>query len=252
MTNDKKIDYGNWVSRRLIYVPAGMVAICLGLSLLSRWFLIGAAVFAMLLIYFIYAYRKFSPRGGDVQSKVRELVVKFTDWDGKGKAIDIGCGNGALAIAIAKRYAGSQITGIDYWGQEWDYAREQCERNAAAEGTAGQLTFKKASALSLPFPDESFDLAVSNLVFHEVNDAKDKRQVIKEALRVVKKGGKFAFQDLFLMKKIYGEPEELTRLIKSWGVEKVEFVHTCDSDFIPGPLQLSFMLGAIGVIHGTK
>jgi ubiquinone/menaquinone biosynthesis C-methylase UbiE len=43
------------------------------------------------------------------------------------------------------------------------------------------VNFQKASASALRFEDESFDAAVSNLVFHKVGDAKDKRDVIKEA-----------------------------------------------------------------------
>ena len=79
--------------------------------------------------------------------------------------------------------------------------------------------FQKASASKLPFADGYFDAAVSNLCFHEVADAKDKREVIREALRVVKKGGKFAFQDLFLLKPVYGDMDALVATIKGWGVD---------------------------------
>jgi len=76
--------------------------------------------------------------------------------------------------------------------------------------------------------------------------------LINEALRVVKKGGWFAFQDLFLWKRVYGETGELLETIKSWGIETVEFVNTSDSDFIPRVLKLPFMLGTVGLLHGRK
>lgn len=104
----------------------------------------------------------------------------------------------------------------------------------------------------MPFDDEYFDAVVSNLVFHEVKDTADKREVIREALRVVKKGGKFAFQDLFLMKRIYGDTKDLIKTIRSWGVTKVKFVETRGSTFIPRSLKLPFMLGTIGIITGEK
>ena len=85
-----------------------------------------------------------------------------------------------------------------------------CERNAAIEGVSDRVTFQRGSAASLPFADEYFDAAVSNFVFHEVGGVKDKREVIREALRVLKKGGKFAFQDEFLIRKMYGDPDALT------------------------------------------
>jgi len=244
-------NYGNWVSKRLIYIPAVMTVICLALLFVSWFFLIGVVIFAVYLAYFAYAYRKFLP-GGEIQTKILDLVLKRTDWDGKGRAIDIGCGNGALGIKVAKMYQNARVTGIDYWGASWDYAKEICMKNAEVEGVVDRMEFQKASASSLPFADEYFDLAVSNFVFHEVNDAKDKRDVIKEALRVVRKGGKFVFQDLFLVKRIYGDADDLIKTIKSWGVENVEFINTSNESFIPKALKPPFMIGSIGIISGTK
>ncbi len=144
------------------------------------------------------------------------------------------------------------MTGIDYWGKKWDYSKSVCEHNARVEGVGDHLEFQKASASELPFPDESFDLAVSNLVFHEVSQVKDKRQLVREGLRVVKKGGHFAFQDPFLIEAYYGKPEQLLALVKSWGISQVEFVKTCDAPFIPRLLKLPFMVGKIGVLYGIK
>lgn len=117
---------------------------------------------------------------------------------------------------------------------------------------ADQTDFSKASAASLPFEDNYFDAVVSNFVFHEVRDSKDKREVIKEALRVVKKDGVFAFQDLFLVKSIYGEVDDLLATIRSWGIRNIEFVNTSTNSFIPRLLKLPFMVGSIGIIYGTK
>jgi ubiquinone/menaquinone biosynthesis C-methylase UbiE len=104
----------------------------------------------------------------------------------------------------------------------------------------------------LPFADGAFDVAVSNLTFHEVSDIKDKKDAIKEALRVVKKGGRFSFQDLFLWKTVYGEVDDLLETVRSWGIENVEFVNTSDSEFITKALKLPFMVGTIGILHGKK
>jgi ubiquinone/menaquinone biosynthesis C-methylase UbiE len=101
------------------------------------------------------------------------------------------------------------VIGVDYWGKQWAYAQGRCEKNAHREGVASRVGFQKASASALPFEEGRFDLVVSNLTFHEVEDTPDKRDVVHEALRVVKPGGQFVFQDLFLWKRIYGTPEEL-------------------------------------------
>ena len=249
---EAKVDYGNWVSKKLIYFPGLLAVAFLALSFFSYYFLIVALPFLIITAYFSYANYRFSPAGGDIQAKVREFVLDRLEWDGKGTALDIGCGNGALAIELAKRYPGAEITGIDYWEGKWDYSQAACEKNAAIEGVAGRTKFQKASAAELPFDDGAFDAAISNFVFHEVKDARNKKDVVKEALRVVKKGGHFAFQDLFPVKGLYGNIDEMLEEIKGWGVDDVRYVNTSNADFIPKPLKLPFMVGSIGIIYGRK
>jgi SAM-dependent methyltransferase len=249
---NKTPNYGNWVSSRIIYFPT-----MLGLMLLAAafpfWILaIPSLVCFAFAAYFVYARRLFSPKGGNVQNQIWDTVVSSLDWDGEGEALDIGCGNGALTNKVAKQFPNARAVGVDYWGAKWDYSKAACEANAKAEGVDNRVEFKKASASKLPFDDGYFDAAVSNLCFHEVADSKDKREVIREALRVVKKGGKFAFQDLFLLKQVYGDVDELVETIKGWGVTKVEFVDTRNAAFIPATLKLPFMVGRIGIIKGEK
>jgi SAM-dependent methyltransferase len=245
-------DYGNWVSTRIIYVFTilGMVLLA---TAFAFWILVIPSLVSLgVAAYFAYARYLFSPEGRNVQNQIWDTAVSHLDWNGEGKALDIGCGNGALTIKLAKHFPLTQVTGIDYWGERWEYSKGACEANAKAEGVNDRVVFQKASASKLPFEDGFFDAAVSNLCFHEVADAKDKREVIREALRVVKKGGKFAFQDLFLLKQVYGNPEELVATIKSWGITKVELIETRNAPFIPAALKLPFMVSKIGIIKGEK
>jgi len=245
-------DYGNWVSTRLIYAPAVSSLVFLALAFLFPPSIIIAAVFLLVAAYFVYARRLFSPQGGNVQQRVWDLLLAHLDWDGQGQALDIGCGNAALTIAVAGKYPAARVIGSDYWGGNWEYSKGVCENNARLAGVADRLSFQKASAAALPFDDCDFDATVSNLCFHEVSDARDKREVIREALRVVRPGGKFAFQDLFLLEREYGAVEDLLATIRSWGIGRVEFVKTCDAPFIPRALKLPFMVGTMGLIRGEK
>jgi SAM-dependent methyltransferase len=255
-----KTDYGNWVSKKLI---AATLIISIALLIITILFffvsiipgiivLIFFILFFLLSVYFIYARYVFSPGGKNIQNKVYDLILDFIHFNGQGSVIDIGCGNAPITIRLAKKYPHARITGIDNWSGLWDYSQQACEKNAIGAGVSNKITFFKASAASLPFPDESFDLAVSNFVFHEVRDVKDKRQVIKEALRVLKKGGSFVFQDPFLLKTYYGNIDTLLDTIKSWGVNKVNFINTGKADFIPLSLKLPFMTGRIGIVHGIE
>jgi SAM-dependent methyltransferase len=247
-----KPEYSNWVPKRMIYLSAFLGFMFSGLALVLWVFAVPAGLFFLVAAYFIYARHKFSLQGGKVQNDVWTLVLSNLDWNGEGKALDIGCGNGALTVKLAKKHPKALVTGVDYWGKRWEYSESMCKRNAGIEGVSERVKFQKATAVALPFDDDYFDAAVSNFVFHEVSDAKDKREVIREALRVVKKGGKFSFQDTFLIKQIYGETDDLVKTIESWGITEVEFVQTRDAEFIPQALKLPFMLGTMGIIKGEK
>jgi SAM-dependent methyltransferase len=245
-------NYGSWVSTKLIYASASIALLLGALSLAWPGFLAPAVFFLFWAFYFAYARYQFSPSGRNLQGRIIELLVDRFDWDGEGAVLDIGCGNGALTVRLAQEYPQAQVIGVDYWGGAWEYSARTCDSNATIEGVADRVTFRRGSAVSLPFEDQFFDAAVSNLVFHEVRDAREKKELIREALRVVKNGGTFAFQDLFLFKQVYGDISELVDSIRSWGIERVEFVDTSRSEFIPKALKLPFMVGTVGILYGIK
>ena len=256
--DNQSVDYGNWVPKKMMAVLLVIGLICLvvapvQVSLVEKiifGFFAGLGLIAFL--YFAYAYYVFSARGGNLQTRLWNIVIDKLPWDGHGECLDIGTGAGALAIFAARKHPDAKITGIDYWGKSWDYAREVCERNAAVEGVGNRVQFQEASAASLPFDDGEFDAVVSNFVFHEVRDAKDKREVIREALRVLRKGGAFSLQDLLLQKSLYGDIDDLLATIGGWGVEEVHFVDPRNLAQIPLLLRVPWMLGKMGLIYGRK
>jgi ubiquinone/menaquinone biosynthesis C-methylase UbiE len=257
MTN-KKADYGNWVPKRMLVTFLVLTLFFGAASFLTVHIIVRSifgclsVVFLLIFLYFYYAHHLFGRNDGAFQKKIIDLVMDKLAWDGQGKALDIGTGAGALAIGIAKKYPNAKVTGIDYWGKNWSYAKEMCEKNAVIERVEDRAAFQKASAANLPFNDGEFDAAVSNFVFHEVRDVKDKRDLIQESLRVVRKGGAFSFQDLFLVEKFYGEVDVLLKFIGSWEIEEVYFTNTANLVYIPRLLRFPWMLGKIGIIYGKK
>lgn len=106
-------------------------------------------------IYMTECRKLFDFKGGGVMGSIHQFLVNhFPFMDavgagGSGTILDIGCGAGALTNRVARTYPNAVLTSIDFWGAEWSYAKEQCERNAQLEGVADRVTFQKGDAAKL-------------------------------------------------------------------------------------------------------
>ncbi|MDD2437510.1 MAG: class I SAM-dependent methyltransferase, partial [Massilibacteroides sp.] len=184
--------------------------------------------------------------------RISSLVTNKIEENTSGQLLDIGCGSGVLSVDLALKCPQLTIQSIDYWGSMWGYSKEKCENLAKKYGVSDRIRFERASASALPFADETFDLVISNMVFHEVADAKDKREVIKEALRVLKKGGQFVFQDLLLSKQLYGKADDLLLYVEKTGVASVSLEKTKELIDIPTLLNGPMFFGKAALLSGIK
>jgi len=254
--NIDKPNYGNWVPRRMVMVLLILFCIFCALSILInigiiRGILIAVSVvFGALSVYMIYAYWLFGENDGELQKQLCNALLDRLDWDGRGKALDIGTGSGRVAIYLAKKYPSAYCVGIDYWGNPWTYSRDICDRNAEIEGVADRVTFQRASAVNLPFKDGEYDLVMSNFVFHSVRVV-NKLSLLNEALRVLKPGGSFAFQDLF-NKQFYGDMDIFYKELQSWGLKEFRLVDSSDFVYIPLALRVEHMVGNAKILYGVK
>ena len=108
---------------------------------------------------------------GGIMEQVHRVVLSHLDYDGQGKILEVGCGSGALAIRAALTWPKAKVIGVDYWGAVYNYSKALCEKNAASEGVASRCVFQHGDAKQLDFPDESFDVVISNYVYHNVMGA---------------------------------------------------------------------------------
>lgn len=256
-------NYGNWVPAAMMKTVWSIVGLLLLVEVLNLALLknrmtgiVVGILLAVVLAFAIYMQicrRRFSFEHGGLMGEIHEFLVEHCCWDGNGIMLDIGCGAGALTIRCAKRFPKAKLVGMDFWGKEWSYAKEQCERNAQLEGVSDSVRFEKGDAAKLKYAEGSFDAAVSNFVFHEVRSQPDKRLVVKEALRVVKKGGVFSFQDMFEHKTLYGDMQKFVEELKKEGITEIHYIPDVDRmDFIPGYIRTPWMLKGMGLLYGKK
>ena len=169
---------------------------------------------------------------------------------GGGVGLDVGCGSGALTIACAKRNPQGRMVGIDRWGVEYaSYSRKLCERNARAEGVSN-ITFQQGDARHLDFPDETFDAVTSNYVYHNITGA-DKQTLLRESLRVLKRGGVFAIHDLMEPSR-YGDMDEFLRKLREDGFQEAQLLPTADGSFMTPWEGKTLFLSGSALLVGRK
>lgn len=108
-----------------------------------------------------------------------------------GEAIlDVGCGTGKL-ILKAEKVVGHSGTAV---GLDVEPAMVAQAQNNATK-THSHSTFGVASIDNIPYPDNSFDVVVSSLVYHHLSP-QQKQDGFREVMRVLKPNGRFLIADL--------------------------------------------------------
>jgi arsenite methyltransferase len=127
------------------------------------------------------------------------------------RVLDIGSGPGFLAHEMAQDVGpGGRVDGVDPSDSMLAIARGQ----EPAAG-AGSVEFQRGDALSLPFPDASFDVAVSTQVLEYVDDVAG---ALAEARRVLRPGGRLLVLDTDWDSIVWhsSDRERMRRVLEAW------------------------------------
>ena len=252
--------YGSWMSNPVFYVIGALLALSVVLAVLSFAvfhitalgvvFVIAAVILLALLLWCAWIRRQYAFGGGGMMDRTHLVVLSHLDFDGQGQLLEVGCGSGALTIRSALTWPKAKVIGVDYWGAVYNYSKALCEKNAAREGVASRCVFQHGDAKQLDFPDESFDVVISNYVYHNVMGA-DMQKLLLESLRVLKKGGVFALND-DMKPKMYGDMEGFAQKLRDMGYEEVRLVDIAQEAFGSHRRAAMMMLESSRLLVGRK
>jgi len=157
--------------------------------------------------------------------RIRDELMDSIRWTGDETVLDIGCGRGLLLISAARRLTTGKAIGVDIWLPKalTGNSPKRVLENAELEGVAGKIEVKEGDARRLPFPDETFDVVISNFVLHEMQTGAERKAMIREIARVLKPGGQVALVDFIFTSQCVqdliesGTPgAERTRMNRFW------------------------------------
>ena len=115
------------------------------------------------------------------ESLVAQVVGLLAPFTGDERALDVGCGTGALAYVLAERVG--EVVGVD---------ESEAYVAAAREHAPAGCTFVVGDATALPFPYGDFDLVGCLRVLHHVRRPE---LVVSELARVARRGGTILLAD---------------------------------------------------------
>ncbi len=122
--------------------------------------------------------------------RATEWLLSKADFTASTRVLEVACGTGTTSIDIARAY-GCHVEAVDLDENALAVARKRAQEAGLAE----KIAFQQATAMALPFADESFDVLINEGMLTVLPPA-GKAKCIQEYLRVLKPDGVLLTQDI--------------------------------------------------------
>ncbi len=122
---------------------------------------------------------------------MRDYVLSLVNWRGDEQVLDIGSGLGLMLNGAAKKLTTGKAIGIDVWVVKdlSDNSLENALRNAELEGVRDKIEIRTEDAQKLNFSDNQFDVILSMLCLHNIEEDGGIEKACFEIARVLKPNG---------------------------------------------------------------
>jgi demethylmenaquinone methyltransferase / 2-methoxy-6-polyprenyl-1,4-benzoquinol methylase len=115
----------------------------------------------------------------------KRRVVKLAAVQPRNRALDLCCGTGDLALALAQH--GAETTGLDFSPQMLEVAEARRQKILNSQFEIRNLKFIQGDAQQIPFPDNSFDIVT---VGYGLRNLTSWERGLDEMFRVARPGGR--------------------------------------------------------------
>jgi ubiquinone/menaquinone biosynthesis C-methylase UbiE len=143
------------------------------------------------------------------------------------RVLDLGTGTALIPIELCRRTSHCRICAVDLAA----HMLELATKNVTAAGFARRIELQQIDAKALPFPDDQFDVVMSNSIIHHIPEP---MHSLQEAVRVTKPGGLLFFRDLL-------RPDAeatLTRLVQTYAGTENDHSQQMFADSLHAALSL--------------
>jgi len=155
---------------------------------------------------------------------INRQAVKHLAPESGWRVLDVGCATGGMALAVAthlKAEDGGIAVGVDASPQMIEVARKK---------TKGiPCRFDVGLAEQLPYPDKAFDGYTSTFFFHHLN-LEDKLKALREAVRVLKPGGRCIVVDVDVPTNVFGSIQAYSGY---WLFQQPEIAENIEGKLVP-------------------